>query len=254
MDWAKRELTKVSSLPTGSVSSAIENFRSALCRVGLLESSDGVPNSVGQFTNELFGQTKSHRTKATLKRTFTEFLTVLEEAIDSELTYSASLFALFESVDRQFLNLQRNVIRETDEQEREQGEMLSSLWTRVIGANASNLRKFEKNRALLASVRERTKLNKFVLLDHNGKLLQMKSNLEILRKRIVSPLVRSNSSSTLTVEEQIMGLDSTYEHLKKLREVQKGKLREVLYQAGRRMMGVGRDTDRLGDEFAIEGH
>ena len=48
-------------------------------------------------------------------------------------------------------------------------------------------------------------------MDYNGRLLQLKSNLEILRQRLVSPLVRSNDSSTLSVEEQIIGLDDTYQ-------------------------------------------
>jgi coenzyme F420-reducing hydrogenase delta subunit len=33
-------------------------------------------------------------------------------------THSTALFALFESIDRQFLNLQRTVVRESDAQER----------------------------------------------------------------------------------------------------------------------------------------
>ena len=252
MEWAKRELAQLSSLPTGSMTTAFDNFHSVLCRVGILESSNGVPTAIGKLASNLFGLTTSQRTKATLHRTFSEFLGVLEESINTELTYSTALFRLFEAIDQQFLNLQRTVIRETSEQEREEGELLSSLWTRVIGANASRLRKFEKNRQLLASVRQRTVRNKHVLLDHNGRLLQLKSNLEMLRKKLVSPLVRSNASSTLSIEEQIQGLDGTYEHLKTVRERQKGKLMDMIYGAGSRRASIGRESEEA--ENAIDGY
>ena len=252
MEWAKRELAQISSLPIGTMTTAFDNFHAVLCRVGLLESSNGVPTAIGKLVSNLFGLTTPQRTKATLHRTFGEFLGVLEESINTELTYSTALFRLFEAIDQQFLNLQRTVIRETDEQEREEGELLSSLWTRVIGANASRLRKFEKNRQLLASVRQRTVRNKHVLLDHNGKLLQLKSNLEMLRKKLVSPLVRSNASSTLSIEEQIHGLDGTYEHLKTVRERQKGKLMEMIYGAGSRKASIGRESEESGN--AIDGY
>jgi len=184
-----------------------------------------------------------------LQRTFNEFLNVLEESINTELTYSTALFGLFEAIDRQFLNLQRTTIRETDSQERENGELLSSLWTRVLGANKTKLQKYEKNLKLLADVKGRTIRNKYMLVDHNGKLLKLKSNLEILRKRLVSPLVRSNDSSTLSIQEQIEGLDGTYEHLRTAREKQKSRLLERLYGAGRRRVSltVG-DDDYASDD------
>jgi len=167
------------------------------------------------------------------------------------LQYSVALFGLFEAIDTQFHNLQRTVIRETDQQEREEGEMLSSLWSRVIGTSATELKKFEKNKQLLANVRRRTVQNKGILLDHNGKLLQLKSNLEVLRKKLVSPLVRSNDSSVLSVEEQIAGLDDTYAHLKGVREQQKQKNLNMLYNTGSRRIGVVRTND----DYAIDsGH
>src|ERR1051326_8612272 len=110
-----------------------------------------------------------------------------------------------------------------------------------MGANASQLKKFEKNRQLLGSVRERTVRNKHLVVDYNGKLLQLKANLEILRKKLISPLVRSNASSTLSVEEQILGLDGTYEYLKRVREKQKQKMLELLYGAGNRRVMISRD-------------
>ncbi|KAH0544370.1 hypothetical protein FGG08_001511 [Glutinoglossum americanum] len=239
MEWAKRELSQLSSLPLSSLTSVFDNLHSVFCRVGIFESPNGNPTSFGKFITDLFGQSRPQRTRNTLQRTFNEFLGVLEESINNELTYSAQLFALFESIDRQFLNLARTVIRESDQQEREEGELLSSLWTRVLGPNAAKLRKYEKNRLLLSNVRERTVRNKHLLVDHNGKLLTLKANLEMLRKKLVSPLVRSNDSSTLSVEEQIRGLDVTYEHLKTVRERQKGMLMELLYGAGSRRFSLG---------------
>ncbi|KAI9825396.1 MAG: hypothetical protein M1832_001126 [Thelocarpon impressellum] len=246
MDWAKRELSQVSSLPLNSLTSVFDNLHSIFCRVGLFESQSGVPTGTGRVITELFGQSRPQRTRKTLHRTFTEFLSVLEESIEGELKYSMMLFGLFESIDRQFLNLARTVIRESDQQEREEGELLSSLWTRVLGPNAAALRKYEKNRKLLSNVREKTIRNKHIIVDHNGKLLTLKANLETLRKKLVSPLVRSNDSSTLSVEEQIKGLDGTYEHLRRVRERQKGKLMEMLYGAGNRRAGLSRGDENLG--------
>ncbi|KAI9811249.1 MAG: hypothetical protein M1827_005581 [Pycnora praestabilis] len=249
MEWAKRELSQVSALPLTSITSVFDNFHSILCRVGVFETSYGTPTSVGKLVTDLFGQSRPQRTQQTLHRTFNEFLSVLEESINAELTYSTALFGLFEAIDRQFLNLQRTVIRESDQQEREEGELLSSLWTRVLGPNAAQLRKYEKNRHLLSNVRDKTVRNKHIIVDHNGKLLTLKANLETLRKKLVSPLVRSNDSSTLSVEEQIRGLDGTYEHLRTVRERQKGKLMEMMYGAGQRRVGIM----RADDGYAIEG-
>jgi len=249
MDWARRELGHLTTLPPSSLSSLYANIHGALLSFGLLEDrSTGLPTTLGKVTTELFGQSAPQRTRQTLQRTFTEFLSVLEESIENELTYSASLFALFESIDRQFLNLARTVIRETDQQERLESDLLASLWTRVLGANSENLRKYEKNRKLLSNVREKTVHNKHILVDHNGKLMQLKANLETLRRKLVSPLVRSDNSSTLSIEEQIRGLDGTYDYLRGVREKQKSKLMEMLYGAGNRRVGIGRD-----EGYEIEG-
>ncbi|KAH7036759.1 hypothetical protein B0J12DRAFT_677952 [Macrophomina phaseolina] len=238
MDWAKRELAHIQTLPESSLSSVFGNVHRLLSRIGLLETSTGAPTAVGKVVRELFGQTSPQRTKATLQRTFNEFLNVLEESINNELTASTALFSLYESIDRQFLNLQRTVLRETDQQEREEGDLLSSLWTRLMGANASRLRKYEKNRQLLASLRARTLLNKGALGDHRAKLQQLKSNLEMLRKRLISPLLRSNESSTLAIEDQIRGLDGTYEYLHGVRERQKTKVMGLLYGPSERILVI----------------
>ncbi|KAL1627571.1 hypothetical protein SLS56_006292, partial [Neofusicoccum ribis] len=238
MDWAKRELAHIQTLPESSLSSVFGNVHRLLSHIGLLETSNGAPTAVGKVIKELFGQTSPQRTKATLQRTFNEFLNVLEESINNELTSSTALFSLYESIDRQFLNLQRTVLRETDQQEREEGDLLSSLWTRLMGANASRLRKYEKNRQLLASLRARTLLNKGALGDHRAKLQQLKSNLEMLRKRLISPLLRSNESSTLAIEDQIKGLDGTYEYLHGVRERQKTKVMGLLYGPSERILVI----------------
>ncbi|KAG9581894.1 hypothetical protein KCU86_g16827, partial [Aureobasidium melanogenum] len=251
MEWAQRELTKLNTLPASHMSLAFSNLHSLLSRVGLLEDHrTGEQTAVGKIVAELFGHTAPQVTRATLQRTFTDFLGVLEESINNELTASMSLFAHFEAIDRQFLNLQRVVIRETDAQEREENEALASLWARVIGVNASRLKKFEKNKQLLSSLRERTIQNKHVLVDHNGRLLQLRSNLEILRKKLVSPLVRSNGTSTLTVDEQIKGLEGTYLSLRATREAQKSRLYEIIHDAGTRRVGIVRGPD---EGYAIEG-
>ena len=242
MEWAKRELSALSSAPPTSLSSAFSNIHSLFSRLGILEHpSTGLPTKVGKVITDLFGATPPQRTRQTLQRTFLEFLSVLEESINNELTYSTALFSLFESIDREFLNLQRTVTRESDAQERLEGEFLSSLWTRVLGPNASTLRKYEKNKALLSSVRSRTIQNKHLLIDHNGKLLSLKVNLETLRRKLVSPLVRREDGSNVSVEEQIRGLDGTYEYLRTVREKQKSRLMDLLYGAGSRRMGLGRE-------------
>ena len=250
MEWAQRELSALDSMPTSSLSTAFANIHSLLSRCGVLENrSTGMPTSFGKIFTSLFGTTHSQRTQQTLHRTFNEFLSVLEESINSELTYSTSLFALFESIDRQFLNIQRTVVRESDTQDQLQHEFLSSLWVRMMGPNASQLRKYEKNKALLSSVRTKTTQNKSLLVDHNGKLIALKGNLESLRRKLVSPLVRRGDGSTVGVEEQIRGLEGTHEHLKRVREKQKERVLEVIYGAGGSRTSLGRE-DRAS---AIEG-
>lgn len=265
MDWAKRELEVLSSQPPQSLSGiAFDNVHTFLSSIGALEkispaADEASPTSIttstmlGGVVTFIFGTTRTQHTHRTLTHAFAEFLSVLEESINNELTHSAALFALFESIDRQFLNLQRTVIRESDAQERAEGEMLSSLWTRVLGPNAAAVRKYEKNRQLLSSVRQRTVTNKHLLIDHRGKLLSLKVNLETLRRKLVSPLVRRNDSVSfgllnrgssrpaglnsgqdVVIENQIKGLDGTYGYLKDVREKQKAKLMEMVYGSGRR--------------------
>ena len=274
MDWSKRELASISAVAPPSFTTSnliIDNLHALLNRGGLLENPQtGASTPLGLALTNLFGATTPQRTRITLIRTFHEFLGVLEEAINNELTHSTALFALFESIDRQFLNLQRTVIRETDTQERLENDLLSSLWTRLMGPNAAILRKYEKNKLLLSNVRARTVSNKHLLMDHHGRLQTLKINLETLRRKLVSPLIRRNNtpSGTLSgfasamrspmaggdgsmrktdglegvVEEQIRGLEGTYEYLRQVREKQKNKLLEMVYGARGGKVGLVGDS------------
>jgi hypothetical protein len=243
MDWAKRELDGVTN-PNGPAISGLifDNIHNLLNRGSLLENG-GKPTLFGRLITEIFGSSSPQRTRLTLTRTFHEFLNVLEESINSELTHSTALFALFESIDRQFLNLQRTVVRESDAQERLESDLLSSLWTKLVGPNAAMLRKYEKNKQLLLDVRARTVSNKHLIMEHHGRLQTLKVNLETLRRKLVSPLVRKNDSvssmdGAAIIEAQIRGLEGTYEYLRNVREKQKSKLMEMIYGAGSRRSGI----------------
>jgi hypothetical protein len=232
MQWAKRRLQTIEPVTLGSIGTAVDNIHGSLNRAGLLESSSGRPTFIGRLVQQFFGQTPMQRNLATVHSAFNEFLNVLEESINNQLQHSVNLFALFESIDRGFQNLHRIVLRENNSQDREEAEMLSSLWTRVLGARASEIKKFERNKQLLASLRNQTLQNKHRLKEHNNKLLQMKSTLDMMRRKIASQLVRSNISSTPPVEEQIQGLHDTWEQLRGIREQQKAKTLNLLYESG----------------------
>ncbi|KAF2860110.1 hypothetical protein K470DRAFT_217779 [Piedraia hortae CBS 480.64] len=214
MEWAQRELAGLDDSAPGTLGAVWTGTQNALALVG---------------ARSVIGLSRQQKTRETLERVFTEYLGVLEESINNELAHSMQLFQLFEAIDMQFLNLQRSVIREQDTQEKLENDFLSSLWTRVIGASASQLRKYAKNRDLLASVRERTVRNKHVLVDHNQRLRQLQSNLETLRRKLVSPQVRRGQSTTPTIEDQMRGLQSTYDQLKTSREVQRRRVLEQVY-------------------------
>ncbi|KAI0105257.1 hypothetical protein GGR51DRAFT_560468 [Nemania sp. FL0031] len=236
MDWARRELSQLHSLPSPPLSTAFSNLRDILCTTGVLEDPNtGAPTKLGTATTAVFGLSQSQQTQQTLQRTFTEFLSVLEEAIENELQHSLALFGLFEAIDRQFLNLGRLVVREANLQDEAYSDSLSSLWTRILGAKASEVKKYQRNHDLLTNVREKTVSNKGVLIEHNGRLLTLKANLESLRRKLVSPLVRSVNSSTLTLEDQIKGLEDVGGYLEAVRARQKGKLMEMLYGGNSRM-------------------
>ena len=246
MEWAGRELSKLSDAPQSTISAVYSNTHTLLTRMGVV-------NTDSHIIKDFMGQTVQQKTRSALERTFNEFLNVLEESINNELQYSMQLFSLFEAIDKQFLNLHRTVIREQDQQERIESDFLSSLWSKVVGVNPSKLRKYEKNKGLLQTVRDRTVRNKHVLVDHNQRLLQMKSALEKLRQRLVSPLVRNTNSSTLSVEEQIKGLEGTYNQLKSVREVQKSKKMALIYGVRDRRDDLHVSTGMRATGHGIEG-
>lgn len=247
MDWARRELSQVSNLPSAPLTSAFDNIHTLLSLAGVLETPAGAPTRLGAIATSVFGMSNPQRTRQTLQRTFNEFLAVLEQAINDELQHSLALFGLFEAIDHQFLNLARAVVRESSAQDEMHADLLASLWTRILGPKASAVAKYERNRLLLQNVREKTVRNKGILVEHNHKLLALKANLESLRRKLVSPLVRSVNSSTLTVDEQIRGLEDVGVYLEGVRARQKGKLMEMLYGSGMGsgMGGGGRERDRM---------
>lgn len=233
MDWARRELGQLHQTPPPNLlASAFDNVHNILTSTGVLEDATGAPTRAGVIATAIFGMSSPQRTHTTVQRTFDEFLAVLEEAIVTELQHSVALFALFEAIDRQFDNLARTVARETSAQDERHADALSSLWSRLLGPDAGKVAKYERNRLLLQNLREKTVCNKRVLIEHNDRLLALRTNLESLRRKLVSPLVRSVNSSTLSLEEQIRGLDDALLYLDGVRARQKGKLMEILYGGG----------------------
>ncbi|KAH6690661.1 hypothetical protein F5X68DRAFT_150289 [Plectosphaerella plurivora] len=232
MEWAHRELSTVRTQPPRPLSAAFDNVHEMLSQAGILETADGLPTRLGALSVYVLGPSHPQRTRQALQRTFHEFLAVLEEAINNELQHSLALFALFEAIDRQFLNLARSVVREASAQDERHADLLSSLWTRILGPDAGEVAKYERNRQLLRDVRERTVRNKGVLVEHNGRLLSLKANLENVRRKLVSPLVRSANSSSLTLEEQVDGLRGVHSYLDGVRSRQKGKMMELMYGSG----------------------
>ncbi|MCJ1433098.1 hypothetical protein MMC27_002457 [Xylographa pallens] len=229
MDWAHRELAALPSEPANSLSAVFVNAQNLFARIGLLEDRAGKPTVIGNIVTELFGRTHVQQTRFTLQRTFVEFIGVLELSVDSELSYSNNLFSLFNTIDTHFDNIQRTTARASDDEARSESEFFSSLWSRVLGPNAARVRKYEKNRVILHNVRAKTVLNKNMLVEHNHRLMALKQNLEALRRVLFSPLVQGGQGSTASVEEQIMRLDGTYQHLKQVREDQKKRVFEGLF-------------------------
>jgi len=229
MQWAKINLESIDQPTDGSVVSALDNVHGLLSRVGILQT-NGELNSVGRLVQTIFGLTPRQKSALKLHHTFNEFLNTLEDTIANELKLATELFKIFESIDKQFQNLHRVVIRETDQQERELGQELSSLWVQMMSSKRERVKaKFEKNKDLLLKLRERTVFNKRLLTAHNSQLQSLKSNLEVLRSKLVSPLIRSNGSDIPSLEKQIQSLEETYEYLRDSRRTQKDTLWEGVH-------------------------
>jgi hypothetical protein len=244
MDWAKLHLNRLQNLPPPStISMAYDNIHESLARMNILEDRTGATTSLGSLAHYIFGMSNPQREQRMVQLLFTEFLTVLEDSIQTELQHSVTLFALFEVVDQHFLRLARTVVRSSSSQEEMHADLLSSMWTRLLGTRAAELRKFEQNRLLLRNVREKTVRDKGVLQEHNSRLRSLKSSMESLREKLASNLVRGQNSTVLTLEDQIRGISFVSDHLGQVRAQQKSKVMEILF-AGAPRKGPSIDSTR----------
>ena len=248
--WAKLNLESIGQSADGSVVTALDNVHSLLSSLGLLESSDGSMSWIGKSLKVIFGLTPRQKSALTLHHTFNEVLNTLEDAIKNELNMAAELFKIFESIDKQFDNLHRVVAREQDQQERELDQELASLWVQLMSSRKSVImEKFQRNKELLSTLRTRTVSNKKMLAQHNHGLVALKAGLEVLRGKLVSPLIRSNGSGAPSIEKQIECLEGTYRYLTEARQPQKDGLFDSLRAfANRQNPYTGRMESR-----AIEG-
>ncbi|KAG5944873.1 hypothetical protein E4U53_006803, partial [Claviceps sorghi] len=230
MDWARMHLDRLSQRPPpSSLAHAYDNIHNFLTTTAVLEDAAGRPTRLGRLATALFGMSNPQREQRMVQLLFNNLLATLEEAIQAELQNSIALFALFDDIDAHFLKLARTVAHESSTQDEFHAELLSGLWARILGPRAVQLRKFEKNRALLHDVRSRTVRTKTRLVAHHGKLLTLQSSLESLRAKLASHLLRGQNSSTLTLEDQIRGIASVRDYLAHVRAQQKSKVMETLY-------------------------
>ncbi|POR31467.1 Uncharacterized protein TPAR_08286 [Tolypocladium paradoxum] len=234
MDWAKMHLNRLNArAPPSHLSHAYDNIHNLLSDAQILEDASGAPTRIGRVTTAVFGMSNPQREQRMVQRLFTAFISTIEEAIQDELEHSVSLFALFDDIDDHFLKLARHVAHESSTQDEFHAELLSGLWARMLGPRAAELRKFERNKALLHDVRQKTVRNKGNLVSHHGKLLGLKASLESLRGKLASQLVRGLNSSTLTLEDQIRGIAGVRDYLSDIRRQQKSKVMETLYSIDR---------------------
>ncbi|KAF4125609.1 hypothetical protein GMORB2_0853 [Geosmithia morbida] len=230
MDWARLHLERFQSTKNPStLSSAYDNMHNLLSRTHILEEPSGAPTALGSLAGFVFGLSTPQREQRVVQTIFHEFLSVLEDSIQSELHHSLALFALFETVDRHLFNLVRTVARESSAQEELHADLLSGLWARILGPRSADVRKFERNRLLLRDVRDKTVRNRGILEDHNTKLLGLKASLEGLRAKLVSPLVRGANATTLSLEDQIRGISDVSSHLGDIRRLQKSRVMESMF-------------------------
>jgi uncharacterized protein YbaR (Trm112 family) len=239
MDWAQMHLNRFrSNPPPSTLSSAYDNVHNLLSEARILEDASGSLTPLGHLATWVFGPSNPQREQRLVQLLFREFITVLEDSIAAELQHAVSLFALFEAVDRHFLNLARTVVRESSAQEHLHADLLSGLWARILGPRAADVLKFERNRLLLRNLRDKTVRHKSILVEHNGKLLTLKASLESLRAKLVSPLVRGANATTLSLDDQVQGLSDVSHHLYHVRRQQKGRVMEAMFAStpGRKYM------------------
>ncbi|PHH79844.1 hypothetical protein CDD82_2143 [Ophiocordyceps australis] len=230
MDWAKMHLNRLNTRPPPShLSHAYDNLHNLLTDARVLEDASGEPTRLGRLTTAVLGMSNPQREQRLIQKLFDAFISTIEEAITEELEHSVGLFALFDDIDDHFLRLARHVAHESSTQDEFHAELLSGLWARMLGTRAAELRKFERNRAILHDVRRKTVRNKGALVGHHGKLLTLKASLESLRGRLASHLVRGLNSSALNLEDQIRGIAGVRDYLADIRRQQKTKVMETLY-------------------------
>lgn len=223
MDWAKRELSQLLIAGTPTSGTAEGRLASAMEKT-ILFAHKACGSMISKQLTGLFGRTPTQIQHDTVSRTFHEFLSVLEHSIEQELAHALAIFGLFESIDQQFVNLHRAAGRELDTQQANYDYDISTIWARAIGPNKDKVAKYEANKDLLGSVRARTIFNRNVMQEHTQRLMSLKANLDILRQRLVSPLVRAENSSLIGVKEQIKGIDGVYQYLSKVRDEQKERI------------------------------
>lgn len=240
MEWARRELSSIQSPRLSLLDTLLTNLHGALSLVGALET-NGAPTPLGRIITDVLGHTTAHRSQATLQRTFDYLLSTLEENIAAELARADILFALFESVDRQFHNLHRSVAREEDSLSTRKDEFLASMWRRSI-TNKLKIAKYEKNLSLLRSVRASTLTNKAELKSHIQVINSVKDQLDKARRNLVGPLIRRAQSSSAGLEGQVSEVESTYRFLKQVRDTQKYRVLRELWgtepRRGGRIVGA----------------
>lgn len=230
MEWAKNRLAQLHKETGNPMAIMWDNIHTLGSRFGLLTDKEtGDHTAVGAALLQIFGTPSTIHRQVEVHRLFNHYLNALEEGINNELLYSAAIQILFHTVDQRFQNIVRVISRETDQQEREEGQMLGSLWTKLMGASSNSLKKFERNRDLLQMLRGRTIVNKEHIIGHRLKLITMKAGLEDLRKRLVSPLIRSNDTNFDGIPIQINTLDRTYNHISALRSESKTSMMYMMY-------------------------
>ncbi|KAL5630824.1 hypothetical protein BROUX41_000696 [Berkeleyomyces rouxiae] len=229
MEWARRELHSVQQLPWTPVSYMLDNFYLTFAGSGVFELPDGQQTALGALATRVIGRTQSQRARHALERTFLEFLGVMENVVTSELERSMPILSRFDLADTKFQMLAETVQRDDADTEDERRAMLASLWTKMLGPRAAAVQKYDRNKELLRDVRTKTQSNKYILVDHNAKLGALKAALDGIRKTLVSPLIRTVNSTSLTLADQIKGLDEVSSHLSSLRQDQRQRLLQLLY-------------------------
>ncbi|KKF95896.1 hypothetical protein CFO_g1736 [Ceratocystis platani] len=231
LQWARRELHSVHQLPWNPVAYMLDNFYLTFAGSGIFEQPDGQQTKLGTLTTAIIGRTQSQRARHALERTFLEFLGVMESVVTDELERSLPLLARFDAADSKFQLLAETVQRDdaNADDALERRSALATLWTRLLGPRATAVQKYARNKELLRDVRTKTQSNKYILVDHNAKLAALKAALDGIRKTLVSPLIRTVNSTSLTLADQIKGLDEVSSHLSSLRQDQRKRLLQLLY-------------------------